>query len=60
MRSRLAIGNGWDSVAQVEDAVKTDYPDVELHILPTPEAVKMYNSLVSQGRLVVLIAHSTC
>ena len=56
----VIIGNGWHSIAQLDDGVIESHPGIEFHVLPTPDAIALYNSLVAQGRVVVLLAHSTC
>lgn len=56
----VVVGIGWDRIARVEaDALPID-SKVELKVLSTPEAFLLFNLLKSQGRRVVLIAHSTC
>lgn len=55
----LIIGTGWDGLVQVDPAVR-DLPGVEVHIVLTPEAFKLFNQLKVQGKKVALIAHSTC
>jgi hypothetical protein len=54
----IVIGIGWNSEA-VADAAIRDIPGREVHILPTPDAFKMFNKCVSEGKKVILIAHST-
>lgn len=55
----LVIGIGWESAVRVDSAIE-EIEGVEVHILPTPEAFDLFNRCVSEGRRVVLIAHSTC
>ena len=55
----LVIGIGWNSNVRVDPAVK-NIKGAEVHILPTPQAFELFNRCVSEGRRVVLIAHSTC
>lgn len=55
----LVIGIGWHSAVRVDPAIE-ELEGVEVHILPTPEAFDLFNSIVSTGRKVALIAHSTC
>lgn len=55
----LVIGIGWQSAVQVDPAIQ-EMEGIEIHILPTPEAFDLFNRYVTQGRRVVLIAHSTC
>ena len=54
----IVIGTGWKSEA-VPDAAIRNIPGREVHILPTPDAFKMFNKCVSEGKRVILIAHST-
>lgn len=56
----LVVGNGWDSVAQLTEEAKDLKNIVDLRILPTPDAIDLFNQLKSEGRVVVLLAHSTC
>jgi hypothetical protein len=56
----VVVGIGWDSVAQLTDEAKLLGNSVDLRVLPTPEAYALYNKLKSEGRKVVLLAHSTC
>jgi hypothetical protein len=55
----VVIGTGWHGAVQVDPAVQ-EIEGVEVHILRTPEAFALFNEYVSQGRKVILIAHSTC
>jgi hypothetical protein len=55
----LVIGTGWHGAAKV-DAVVQEIEGAEVHILQTPAAFELFNELVSSGRRVALIAHSTC
>ena len=56
----IVIAQGWDSVAQLEDSVYFEFPNLEIHELSTPEAFEKYNELTKQGVKVVLIGHTTC
>jgi hypothetical protein len=53
----LIIGTGYDNMVQVEEEVAA-LPIVV--ILPTPQAVRRYNELRSEGKRVAAIIHSTC
>jgi hypothetical protein len=55
----LVIGIGWQSAVQVDPAIQ-QMEEIEIHILPTPDAFALFNRYVTQGRKVVLLAHSTC
>lgn len=55
----VVIGIGWDSAVRVDPAVK-NLEGVEVEILPTPAAFELFNRCVSEDRVVVLIAHSSC
>jgi hypothetical protein len=54
------IGCGWDQVAKVEASAFALSDRVEIKVLSTSEAFATYNTLVAQGKNVVLIAHTTC
>ncbi|MGA9349110.1 MAG: MTH938/NDUFAF3 family protein [Anaerolineae bacterium] len=53
----LIIGTGYDNLVQVEEGIAA-MPNIE--ILPTPQAVRRYNELRSEGKRVAAIIHSTC
>ena len=53
----LIIGTGYDNLVQVEDEIAA-MPNIE--ILPTPQAVRRYNELRSEGKRVAAVIHSTC
>ncbi len=55
----LIIGTGWHGAASVDPAVR-DLKGIEVHILRTPDAFRLFNDQRAQGRLVVLLAHTTC
>jgi hypothetical protein len=55
----LVVGIGWDSAVRVDSAIE-QIEGIEIHVLPTPEAFDLFNRYVSEGRRVVLVAHSTC
>lgn len=59
----LVIGNGvygaLECPGELLDAIKhKGVPEV--YVLPTPEACRLYNELLRQGRKVALLAHGTC
>ena len=56
----VVVGIGWDSIAQLTDDAKRISSRVDLRVLPTPAAFALFNRLKAEGRIVVLIAHSTC
>ena len=56
----IIVGVGWDSVAQLTDEAMKLADEVDLRVLPTPDAFTLYNTLKAEGRTVVLLAHSTC
>jgi len=56
----VIVGIGWDSIAQLTEDAKKISTMIDLRVLPTPQAFALYNELKSQGRNVVLLAHSTC
>jgi hypothetical protein len=53
----LIIGTGYNDLVQVEEEVAA-LPAIV--ILPTPQAVRRYNKLKSEGKRVAAIIHSTC
>lgn len=55
----LVIGTGWHGAVSVAPAVQ-EIDGIEVHILQTPAAFELFNELVSSGKRVALIAHSTC
>ncbi len=55
----LVIGTGWQSQVKVDPAIK-DIERIEVYILPTPKAFDLFNKYKSEGKTVVLAAHSTC
>ena len=55
----LVIGTGWHGAVRVDPAVQ-EIEGIEVHILRTPAAFELFNELVSSGRRVALVAHSTC
>jgi hypothetical protein len=56
----VVVGVGWDSIAQLTDDAKLISSKIDLRILPTPAAFALFNKLKAEGRIVVLLAHSTC
>jgi len=55
----LVIGIGWDGEVRVDPAAQ-QMEGIEVHVLLTPAAFDLFNEYVSSGRVVVLLAHSTC
>ena len=55
----VVIGTGWHGVVEVDADVR-GLAGRKVHILKTPDAFRLYNRLRSEGRRVLLIAHSTC
>ncbi len=56
----VVMGIGWDSIAQLTDDAKLLGESLDLRVMPTPDAYALYNKLKTEGRIVVLLAHSTC
>jgi hypothetical protein len=56
----VIVGIGWDSIAQLTDEAQLLGDSIDMRVMPTPEAYALYNKLKSEGRSVVLLAHSTC
>ena len=55
----LIIGTGYDNMVQVEKEILA-MSAVQVLPLPTPQAVRRYNELRSEGKRVAAIIHSTC
>ena len=55
----VVIGIGWNDVVKVDEAIR-NIEKVKVEILSTPQAYETYNQYKSEGKKVVLIAHSTC
>ncbi len=55
----VVIATGWQGAVRLGPAVE-EIEGIEVHVLQTPAAFELFNEYVSQGRKVVLIAHSTC
>ena len=55
----LIVGTGWHDSLHVPLAVR-QIKGIELLVRRTPDAFDLYNEYRSQGKRVVLIAHSTC
>ena len=55
----VVIGTGWHGAVRVDPAVQM-IEGTEVHILQIPAAFELFYAYVSQGRKVILIAHSTC
>lgn len=55
----LVIGTGWYEGMHVDETI-SELEDVDVRIQPTPEAFRVFNRLQSEGKRVVLFAHSTC
>lgn len=56
----VIVGIGWESVAKLSDDAKALGEKIDLRVMSTPEAFALYNKLKGEGRVVVLLAHSTC
>ena len=55
----VVIGTGYEGRVQVEEGVQTrTRPAIE--VLPTPQAIELYNELRDAGKTVAAIIHSTC
>jgi FlaA1/EpsC-like NDP-sugar epimerase len=55
----LIIGTGWQNQVKVDPAIQ-GMKGIEIHILSTPDAFKLFNKFRAEGRTIALIAHSTC
>lgn len=55
----LIIGTGYNNMVRVDEEILA-MSAVQVLPLPTPEAVRRYNELRSQGKRVAAIIHSTC
>jgi hypothetical protein len=56
----IVIADGWDRIANVEESLEREFPQIKIYILSTPDAFKKYNELASDGVSVVMLAHTTC
>lgn len=56
----VVVGVGWDRVAVLTDGATELGKSIDLRVLATPDAFRVFNELKSEGRVVVLLAHSTC
>lgn len=55
----IVVGIGWESAVQIDPAIEPSrHPN--LHVLPTPEAFRLFGELRARGLRPLLIAHSTC
>ncbi len=54
----IIIGTGYQSLVEVEGDIFIE-TNIAVEVLPTPEAVKRFNQLKSQGKRVAVIIHST-
>lgn len=55
----VVIGIGWDNAVKVDEAIR-NLKNVKIEILSTPDAYKIFNRYKTEGKKVILIAHSTC
>ena len=55
----LVVAVGWESAAKVAEQFRPPN-QVRLLVLPTAEALDLYNSLKAQGVRVAIHVHSTC
>ncbi len=58
----VVIGTGYSGLMRVDKEVVEEFErrGVRVHIANTREAVRLYNSLVKQGRRVMAFLHLTC
>ena len=56
----VVVGIGWDNIALLSDDAKALGAKIDLRVMSTPDAFELYNQLRGAGRIVVLLAHSTC
>lgn len=58
----VIIGSGVSGVLRVQPQIREQFKKVkvELVVLTTPQAIEEYNSLVSMGKKVNALIHSTC
>lgn len=53
------MGIGWRSAVTLDRSIDVSrYPN--LHVAPTPEALRLFGELRDRGLRPLLIAHSTC
>jgi hypothetical protein len=55
----LIVGTGWEGGMHVSSAIR-ELSGIEIRVLRTPAAFELFNAYRSEGKTVVLIAHSTC
>jgi len=56
----VIIGTGYEDKVKVSGGILIRSANPRIEILPTPEAIKLFNKLKSQGIKVKAIIHSTC
>ncbi len=56
---QIIIGTGWNGVAKVKPEV-LELQGVKIEVLKTADAFAEYNRLRREGKLVALLAHTTC
>lgn len=55
----IILGIGWQKAVEVDEKIR-EIKNAEVIIEPTPEAYRIFNESKSEGKKVILIAHSTC
>ena len=55
----LIVSIGWNRVVKVRPEVRA-LPETEVHVLPTGEALELFNRMKQAGRAVAIHVHSTC
>ena len=57
----VIFGTGFSSLVKIDaDIIKAAKNNVELFVLPTPEALKKFQELVKKGKKVAARIHTTC
>jgi len=57
----VIFGTGFSSLVKIDDEIiKAAKNNVELFVLPTPEALKKFQELVKKGKKVAARIHTTC
>ncbi len=56
----VILGTGYENKVEVSGNILTRGANPIIEILPTPEAIKLFNKLKSEGKKVKAIIHSSC
>ena len=57
----IIFGTGFNSLVKINNEIIENAKDrVELHIVPTPDALKLFKELTKKGKKVAARIHTTC